>query len=189
MPHPLVPISPNTHGVMLDLIYASPNNLAGKVIYAREICLLHRNAELPLRRAVTLAAEAGYKIKIFDAFRPQEAQWMLWEIVPDRDYVADPVLGSDHSRGIAIDLTLASDDGQELDMGTAFDSMTPLSHHFCDQVSPQAQANRMLLLQVMQAAGFEHIEHEWWHYALPQRELYELIPSTHLGHLNPMLAD
>ncbi|MEY4507056.1 MAG: hypothetical protein RL297_1634 [Pseudomonadota bacterium] len=188
MPHPLISICPESHGVVLDLIYASPNNIVGRPIYARQICLLHRDAELRLRRAVELAAAAGYRLKIYDAFRPQEAQRMLWETAPDKAYVADPVLGSDHTRGIAIDLTLADANGHEVDMGTAFDDMTALSHHFCDQVSPEAQANRMLLLHVMQEAGFEHMANEWWHYSLPQREDYELIPSTHLGSLDPMLT-
>lgn len=187
MPHPLIPISPETHGVVLDLTYASARNIAGRSIYARQICLLHRDAELPLRRAVNLASVAGCKLKIFDAFRPQEAQWMLWDAAPDKAYVADPRLGSDHTRGTAIDLTLVDASGHELDMGTAFDEMTALSHHFSDLVSPQAQANRMLLLRLMEEAGFDYIAHEWWHYALPGHEQYQLIPSTHLGQLNPML--
>ncbi len=187
MAHPLISISPDTHDVVLDLIYATPHNIAGQPIYARQICLLHRDAELRLRQAITLAAAEGCKLKIFDAFRPQEAQWMLWDTAPDKAYVADPRLGSNHTRGTAIDLTLVDFTGRELDMGTAFDDMTTLSHHFSDQVSALAQANRLLLLKLMHQAGFDHIAHEWWHYALPGHEHYELIPSTHLGQLNPML--
>jgi len=70
LPHPLVLISPQTHHVLIDLAYATPNNVAGQVIYARPLCLLHRDAEVCLRRAVALAADAGCRLKIFDAFRP-----------------------------------------------------------------------------------------------------------------------
>ena len=61
MPHPLVLVSPHTHGVVLDLAYATANNIAGRPIYDRAHCLLHRDAEACLRRAVLAAAVAGYR--------------------------------------------------------------------------------------------------------------------------------
>jgi D-alanyl-D-alanine dipeptidase len=179
-------LSAETHGVVLDLVYATSNNIAGKPIYERHLCLLHRDAELCLRKAVQLAASAGCKLKIFDAFRPHEAQVELWETAIDKLYVADPQLGSNHTRGTAIDLTLVDRKGNELDMGTDFDHMTELSHHFSDQVSPIAQANRNLLLNIMEQAGFLHLQHEWWHYELPMQAKHPLIDSANLGHLNPM---
>lgn len=186
--HPLVSISAATHDVLLDLAYARPNNVAGRVIYARPLCLLHRDAEAGLRRAVALAAESGCRLKIFDAFRPHEAQLLLWDTAPDRAYVADPQVGSNHTRGTALDLTLVDAEGQELDMGTGFDEMSQLSHHSNPAVSPRAQANRQLLLATMEGAGFVHIAHEWWHYALPHPERYPLLSSDALGPLNPMYS-
>jgi D-alanyl-D-alanine dipeptidase len=186
MTNPLISLSPETHDVILDLVYATSNNIAGKPIYERHLCLLHRDAELCLRKAVQLAAKAGCKLKIFDAFRPHEAQVELWETAVDKLYVADPQLGSNHTRGTAIDLTLVDTRGNELDMGTDFDHMSALSHHFSDQVSPAAQANRTLLLNIMEQAGFQHLQHEWWHYELPMRAEHTLISSEHLGNLNPM---
>ena len=187
MTNPLVALSAETHDVVLDLVYATSNNIAGKPVYQRHLCLLHRDAEVCLRKAVRLASQAGCRLKIFDAFRPQEAQLALWEVAVDKLYVADPSLGSNHTRGTAIDLTLVDEDGKELDMGTGFDHMTVLSHHFSDQVSPVAQANRSLLLRIMEEAGFAHIPHEWWHYELPAHADHRLIDSASLGQLNPML--
>jgi D-alanyl-D-alanine dipeptidase len=187
MPHPLVPVDPVAHGVVLDLVYATPQNITGKPIYARPMCLMHRDAQKCLHQAALGAMRLGLRLKIFDAFRPHEAQVLLWDAAPDKAYVADPAIGSNHTRGVAVDLTMVDAGGLELDMGTAFDDMTALSHHFSDKVSPEAQANRMHLLTVMEDAGFEHIPHEWWHYALPGADHYPLVPSTHLGHLNPML--
>ena len=184
--NPLVPLTAETHDVILDLVYATSNNIAGKPIYERHLCLLHRDAELCIRKAVKLAANAGCKLKIFDAFRPHEAQVELWETAVDKLYVADPQLGSNHTRGTAIDLTLVDLHGEELDMGTGFDHMTELSHHFSAQVSPLAQANRALLLDIMERAGFKHLQHEWWHYELPWQPEHTLIDSTRLGRLNPM---
>jgi D-alanyl-D-alanine dipeptidase len=183
--HPLILISPETHDVLLDLLYATPRNIAGRPIYARELCLLHHEAERCLREAVQNAALAGYRLKIFDAFRPHEAQVLLWDSAPDKLYVADPAIGSNHTRGTAIDLTLVDAQGEELDMGTGFDDMTLLSHHFNEQVSASAQANRLLLLRIMTDAGFEHIAHEWWHYALPGKH-YPLINHQLPDHMNPM---
>lgn len=186
MPNPLVHIRPETHGVVLDLKYATSDNISGRAIYARSLCLMHADAEVCLRRAVALAADRCYRLKIFDAFRPQEAQVLLWEAADDKQYVADPRVGSNHTRGTAVDLTLVDAQGQALDMGTGFDDMTTLSHHFNPGVSALALANRQSLLDIMEGAGFEHIPHEWWHYALPGKDRYPLIPCAVLGDLNPM---
>lgn len=185
--HSLVPVAPATHDVVLDLLYATANNMTGRPIYAQPLCLLHSEAEVCLRQAVRLAQQAGVQIKIFDAFRPHEAQVLLWEAATDKAFVADPRIGSNHTRGVAIDLTLVDLQGQELDMGSGFDEMSELSHHFNPQVRPAAQTNRQLLLDIMQQAGFEPIAHEWWHYALPQAHAYGLVDSAALGALNPML--
>jgi D-alanyl-D-alanine dipeptidase len=186
MMHPLVHLHQGTHDLVVELVYATPFNVSGQAIYARPLCLIHRDAEVCLREAMRLAAVMGLRLKIFDAFRPEEAQWRLWETAPDPAYVADPRLGSNHTRGIAVDLTLVNAQDEELDMGTGFDDMTVLSHHFNEQVSPVAQANRLMLLQVMQGAGFEPIPHEWWHYALPNHAQFPLLNSSRLGPLNPM---
>ncbi len=192
MSHPLVQITSETHDVLLHLAYATPDNVAGQVIYDQAVCLLHRDAERCLRQAARNARAAGLRLKIFDAFRPHEAQVKLWETAPDQAYVADPKIGSHHTRGTAVDLTLVDAQGHELDMGTGFDDMTTASHHFSDQVSSEAQANRLLLLKVMEDAGFVHLPFEWWHYALPANdtvnEAYPLIDSALLGDLSPMQA-
>jgi D-alanyl-D-alanine dipeptidase len=125
---PLVEITPQQHGVDLDLVYASPNNLTGKPIYAQSYCYLHADTEQHLLRAVELAAAIGCRLKILDAFRPAEAQWVLWHHLPDPTYIADPRIGSSHSMGAAIDLTLVdTTSNEELAMGTGFDDMRPLS--------------------------------------------------------------
>jgi D-alanyl-D-alanine dipeptidase len=185
--HPLVHITPQTHGVLLELAYATPHNVAGQIIYHRAECLLHRDAEVCLRQAIANAASAGYRIKIFDAYRPQAAQQVLWDTAPDKAFVANPAIGSNHTRGTAVDLTLVDANGQDVDMGTGFDDMTVASHHFSTAVSAQAQANRLVLLRVMEDAGFQHLAHEWWHYALPSHPRYTLIDSTLLGELSPVI--
>lgn len=162
----LVRITPETHGVDLDLAYATPDNFTGKPVYARADCYLHADAEIKLRRAVELAGALGLRIRVFDGFRPSEAQWVLWNHTPDPDFLADPRRGSPHSRGVAVDLTLLDSAGRAFDMGTPFDSFTPLSHHGNTDISAEAQRNRFVLLGLMSAAGWDFYSKEWWHYQL-----------------------
>lgn len=153
--------------VETDIVYATDRNVTGRAIYARPRCLLHPDTAVLLARAIDLARPLGYRLKIYDAFRPAEAQWRLWDFCPDDNYIADPRRGSPHSMGAAVDLTLVDrESGAELDMGTAFDDFRPLAWHANTEVSPAAQRNRLLLLGLMSAAGFDFYSREWWHYQL-----------------------
>src|SRR6185312_15128894 len=117
---PLVEITEQQHQILIELAYATAANLTGAPLYGMAICYLNDEAATLLERAVTLARPLGLRLKIFDAMRPTEAQWKLWNARPDPDFLADPRRGSPHSRGAAVDLTLVDDSGQALDMGTAF---------------------------------------------------------------------
>ncbi len=162
----LIEIGPPTYDVLIDIAYATANNFTGRPVYARPGCYLHPDAALCLGKAVELARVMGLRFKVFDAFRPSEAQWVLWNHTPDPDFLADPKRGSPHSMGAAVDLTLVDRAGAELDMGTAFDAFTPLSHHGNLDISANAQRNRALLLGIMTAAGWDFFRNEWWHYQL-----------------------
>src|SRR5579859_7918503 len=102
----LVPISAEECGVDIRLAYATAENFTGRPIYRHARCYLHADAAAALRRAAGLAGALGYRLKIFDAFRPSEAQWVMWTHRPDPEFLADPRRGSPHSRGVALDLTL-----------------------------------------------------------------------------------
>ncbi len=162
----LIEITPPAYDIDWDIAYATPDNFTGKPVYGRPACFLHTDAAACLTRAIELARPLGLRFKIFDAFRPSEAQWVLWNHTPDPDFLADPRRGSPHSMGAAVDLTLIDADGAELDMGTAFDAFTPLSHHGTLEISALAQRNRAVLLGIMTAAGWDFFRNEWWHYQL-----------------------
>ncbi|ORC49703.1 D-alanyl-D-alanine dipeptidase [Paraburkholderia terricola] len=184
--HRLIEITPATHGVDIDLVYATHRNLTGKPIYRAAHCLLLEPAEVALRRAVQLARHIGTTLRIFDAYRPPQAQQVLWDCLPDPTYIADLGRGSNHSRGTALDLTLVDANGEALDMGTGFDAMTVESEHFHAGLPEPVQRNRMLLLGVMHAAGFMHIKSEWWHYELPGSLALPLIDNSESGPLRLM---
>lgn len=163
----LVEIAPPTFDVEIALAYAAPDNFTGKPVYRRDArCYLHDEAAMLLERAVRLAAALDLRLLLFDAFRPSEAQWVLWNHTPDPNFLADPRRGSPHSRGAAVDLTLIDRAGRPLDMGTPFDAFTPRSHHGSLDVPVEAQRNRLLLLGLMTAAGWDFYRNEWWHYQL-----------------------
>ena len=178
---PLVEILPGRSGLRIDLAYARADNVTGRAIYARARCLLHPQAAALLDRAAELARPHGLGLKIFDAYRPPEAQWVLWNAFPDPEFVADPRRGSPHSRGAAVDLTLVDSAGRELEMGTPFDDFTPASHHGSLAVPAQAQRNRALLLGLMTAAGWDFYRNEWWHYQLFNARSYPLIADSALS--------
>ncbi|MBT4769087.1 MAG: D-alanyl-D-alanine dipeptidase [Rhodospirillaceae bacterium] len=177
---PLIEIAPPAFDVHLSLAYAMADNFTGKPVYRRADCYLHENAAEKLSHAIELAAKLDLKIRIFDAFRPSEAQWILWNHTPDPDFLAPPERGSPHSRGVAVDLTLVDSAGKDLDMGTGFDAFTPRSHHGVKDIGPTAIYNRCLLLGLMTSAGWDFYAKEWWHYQLFDSRQYPLISDKEL---------
>ena len=176
-PAPLVLVTESTHDIKIDMMYARADNFTGRVIYQTAQCFLHPAAEAGLRKAVAAAQGFGFKLKIFDAYRPQQAHEALWAFMPDARYVADPARGSNHTRGVAVDLTLLDGTGVALDMGTPVDTMTPASHHFYAALPAAVLVNRMHLLTIMLEAGFVHHPNEWWHYQLPDAMRFALLDS------------
>ncbi len=177
----LTEIAPPRFDVDLDIRYATTDNLTGSPIYRRARCLLHPDAIPALERAVALARGLGCRLRLFDAFRPVEAQWRLWRVLPDPRFIADPRQGSHHSRGVAVDVTLDDAEGRPLAMGTGFDDMTPLSHHGRTDLPEHAQRHRALLLGVMTGAGWTPYPYEWWHYQLAGAERYPLLTDSATG--------
>ena len=181
----LIELTPPEYDVDVELAYATEENFTTVPVYQQAICYLHTAAAEKLRDAIKAARAMGYKLRIFDAFRPSEAQWILWNHTPDPDFLADPRRGSPHSRGVAVDLTLLGADGAPIDMGTDFDAFTPLSHHGNTGVPKEAQRNRLLLLGLMTQAGWNFYRNEWWHYQLFNSRDYPLISDAELD--KPML--
>jgi D-alanyl-D-alanine dipeptidase len=175
----LILVSAADFNVEIELKYATSDNFTSKPVYRPSApCYLHRQAAECLKQAVALALPHGLRLRIYDAFRPSEAQWKLWEHTPDPDFLADPAKGSPHSRGAAVDLTLIDTAGRPLDMGTAFDAFTPLSHHGRTDIPLEAQKNRLLLMGIMTTAGWDFYRNEWWHYQLFNSKQYPVLSDA-----------
>lgn len=178
----LVVIAAPEFDVEIDLAYATPRNITGAPVYRHARCYLHEAAVEHLSRAIRLAAALGLRFRIFDAWRPVEAQWKLWNACPAPEFLADPRRGSPHSRGAAVDLTLIDGAGASLDMGTGFDEFTPRSHHADPDAAPAVQRNRAILLGLMTAAGWDFYGNEWWHYQLFDPRRFPLLSDTAIKH-------
>lgn len=174
----LLPIN-EADGLILDLRYATADNLTGRPIYRRPVALLLPEARDRLFRARDQAAALGLRLKVFDAFRPMEAQWALYNAVEDKRFVADPRAGGVHPRGAAVDLTLCdAASGAELPMGTGFDATVAESAHGHPGVPVEDQRNRALLLGLMTAAGWDNYLLEWWHYQLFQPRRFPALNAS-----------
>lgn len=151
-----------------DFKYATTDNFTGKILYTEPAAYLRLPAAKALQKAINLLKSKGLTIKIFDAYRPYTATQIMWKVVPDVRFAADPARGSSHNRGAAIDLTLVDEEtGLELEMPTAFDDFSEKAHHSYMQLPKSVLDNRALLKAVMEEAGFVALPTEWWHYSLP----------------------
>ena len=171
----LVDVAKTFPALHIDLKYATADNITGRPIYQEALCLLHPDAITALAKAIGIASLAGLRLEVYDAYCRQQAQAQLWQACPDPQYVVDVSIGSNHSRGTAIDVTLTDESGKVLDMGAGFDEMHDRSHQYHPSVPPDAQRNRLLLNAIMFGAGFVGITSEWWHFELPGAASYPLL--------------
>jgi D-alanyl-D-alanine dipeptidase len=153
-----------------DMRYATENNFLKAKVYECAECYLRFKTVKKLLEANQKFVKLGYKIKIFDCYRPLDVQKKMWAIVSNPSYVADPSKGSIHNRGAAVDITLVDLDGNELDMGTDFDHFGKESAHSYQNLSETVLNNRRLLRKVMEDSSFKIIKSEWWHYDLVTEE-------------------
>lgn len=149
---------------VLDLKYASTDNFLKAKVYDCPKCFLRYKTLKMLLLAQQDFNKLGYKIKLYDCYRPHDVQKKMWAILPDDNYVADPAKGSLHNRGGAVDLTLVDANGNELDMGTPFDDFTTASAHSNQDLPKSVLENRLLLKTTMEKHGLLPIKSEWWHY-------------------------
>ena len=186
-PSGFVLISDYVPGVIQEIRYHSTYNFVGERIdgYEEPVALITIEAARALKSVANEMNVQGYRLKVFDAYRPLCAvkHFVLWGI-EDQDIRMKPYFYPDlqkqelfsggyiasrssHTRGSTVDLTLLDmATGKELDMGSPFDLFSEVSHPDSKQVTDEQYANRMILQNVMIRNGFEPIDCEWWHFTL-----------------------
>lgn len=167
--HGLVEVKRIDPSVVLDLKYATKDNFTGVVHYKTALCLLQADTAKALARADQAFRKRGYTIKIWDAYRPVAVQWELYRDTPAnlKQYAPAPSKNSQHSKGIAADVTLVDRSGRELAMPTGFDSFSEKAHADYPDLPADVLQNRALLRAGMEKQGFAVYSYEWWHFYLP----------------------
>ena len=153
-------------GFAYDMRYATPNNFLKAKVYDCAECYMRVKTAKALIKANEEFKTKGVKIKFFDCYRPNSVQYKMWKIVPNPQYVANPVKGSIHNKGGAVDITLVTLEGNPLDMGTDFDFFGKKAYHDNLDLPQEILDNRNLLKETMEKHGFWSIRTEWWHYNL-----------------------
>ena len=173
--------------IIQEIRYYSTYNFIGDRIdgYEEPCALLTKEAARALKSVASEVMVQGYRLKVFDAYRPVSAvkHFVLWGI-EDQDIRMKPYFYPDlekqelfikgyiakqssHSRGSTVDLTLLDmKSGKELDMGSPFDLFGPISHPDYKGITDEQYENRMILQNVMIRNGFKTIDCEWWHFTL-----------------------
>ena len=153
--------------IVLDLHYATTENFLHLKLYTTNESLLALGAVKHLKAVQDSLRKMGLGLKVWDGYRPRAVQYLMWEIMPNATYVADPATGSNHNRGAAIDLTIVNlSTGEELWMPTPFDYFGDAAGAtWTIGLSAEQIANRALLRNLMQnVGGFSPYDGEWWHF-------------------------
>ena len=167
---------------VFDMKYATAENFLKEKVYPCDECFLRAKTVKALLEANKSFLTKGFRIKLYDCYRPKSIQKKMWKIFPDANFVANPKKGSIHNRGGAVDISLVDSLGVEVNMGTKFD-------FFGEEAEPQLEYkmlaegkltleqinNRKILRSVMQQAGFRQLPAEWWHYNACSREAAKTI--------------
>ena len=179
------PVSAMIDDAAYDIRYYSSNNFTGSRIngYKAPIAYMTKEGLNALSTAANDLRKQGYRLLIWDTYRPQKAvdNFVVWINNPkdegDKSFYpdlkkSDLVKGgyiatkSSHTRGSTVDLTLIKIDGSFVDMGGTFDLFSEISHPDYKKLTRAQKKNRKILHDAMIKAGFEGIDSEWWHYTL-----------------------
>lgn len=162
-------------GLVIEIRYATEQNITGKKIYVDKRAWLREETIRKLAQVARELEEKGYRLVLWDGWRPASAQKALWAAKPDGRFLTPPNRISRHTRGTSVDVSLADRNGKILEMPSDHDEFTDRADEdFCDVPKEVAQRAR-LLRKAMFRAGFSGVPDEWWHYDLRDWASYEPI--------------
>jgi D-alanyl-D-alanine dipeptidase len=150
--------------LMIEAVYATARNFVGIPLYRSDRLYLLPHVAAKVVRINQRLQREGFRVKVWDAYRPHSVQVQMWKVMPVPGYVADPAKGSNHNRGCAVDVTLVDTAGHELPMGTGFDEFSERAHRRFGDLPAHVLENRKRLERAFVAEGFVPLPTEWWHY-------------------------
>ena len=175
----LVDLATFDNRLQFDIRYATANNFMTKPLYTSARAMLQRPAAEALTRAHDRLRSAGYGLMVLDAYRPWQITRDMWDKHPlNRAYLSDPLKGSRHNRGCALDITLYDlKTGKEVAMPSGYDEFTERAHPDYTGGTPEQTKARDLLRTAMEAEGFTVYQNEWWHFDYNGWEAYPVLNS------------
>ena len=174
-PSKLVDVRERAPDISINLVFAKSSNFMERRMYPRNICLLQEDTLNKLIAAQKIFRKDGYSIKIYDAYRPYHVTCELATFLADHVYLSDPLTGSHHNRGVAIDMTLVNMDGVELAMPSLVHTLDKTAHRANPDMSEEARRNVAYMTEVMRSCGFIPYMQEWWHFSDTQRSNYPIL--------------
>lgn len=179
----MVEVGTHDTAILVDLMYSKPDNFTGVVLYdSLQKAYLHPSAAKAIVKAGNILSKLhpGYKLLIKDASRPMSVQEKMYRVVQGTEkapYVSNPKNGGGlHNYGLAVDITIADENGKEIPMGTPVDYLGKEANIDKEEqlvmkgiISETERQNRLLLRSVMMQAGFIPLKSEWWHFNLTSR--------------------
>jgi len=161
--------------IIIDLRYATDQNVTGHALYPKNTrALVLPTVAQQLAGVQRYLHQFGYRLKIWDAYRPKEAQELLWKYSAKDQYVANPEkgFGSMHSYGVSVDVTLVDDWSQDAVMPTRFDEFTPQAMMRYGGRDPLVRQHLNLLQRAMSGNNFYGLRVEWWHFTTADWKKY-----------------
>ena len=162
-------------GLVLEIRYATEQNITGKKIYADKRAWLREETIRKLAQVARELEEKGYRLVLWDGWRPASAQKALWTAKPDGRFLTPPNRISRHTRGTSVDVSLADRNGKILEMPSDHDEFTDRADEDFSDVPKEVAQRARLLRKAMFRSGFSGVPDEWWHYDLRDWASYEPI--------------
>ena len=153
------------------IIFATPDNFTGQTLYVRDVPMLQAATAEKLKAAQATFKADGFRIKLYDAYRPISVSGILYDIIQDTRYIA-PAGSSTHNRAAAVDITLVDANGNELEMPSKMHTFDATAHRDSTAMSAKARENMDYMTNVMRQSGFTTLNYEWWHFNDEDRQSY-----------------
>lgn len=172
--------SKNVPGVVMDIRYGTDRNITGQKIYPDGRAWLRQETIQKLAKVARELKGSGYRLVLWDAWRPVSAQKALWAAKPDGRFLTPPNKVSRHTRGTSVDVSLADQDGKILEMPSDHDEFSKKADEDFSDVPKEVAKRAKILRKAMFAAGFSGVPDEWWHYDLRDWGSYEPIEAKEI---------
>ena len=162
-------------GIVIEMRYATARNITGKKLYPDGRAWLRLETIRKLEKVVMDLGGRGYRLVLWDAWRPISAQKALWAAKPDGKFLTPPTRISRHNRGTSVDVSLADLKGKLLEMPSDHDEFSAKADEDFSDVPKEVGGRAKILRQAMFRAGFSGVPDEWWHYDLRDWASYDPI--------------